>query len=87
MIMRLTALLMTFLGVVGYCPHTVTTVHNKKGISVLQILFNCCYCEGAVSNFLGFFLRGLGCHDHEAHGSVDDLTGCWVLPPYSNNSP
>ena len=55
--MRLTALLMTFLGVVGYCPHTVTTVHNKKGISVLQILFNCCYCEGAVSNFLGFFLR------------------------------
>ena len=54
MIMRLTALLMTFLvGVVGYCPHTVTIVHNKRGISVLQILFNC-YCEGAVSNFLGF---------------------------------
>ena len=52
MIMSFTALLMTFLGVVGYCPHTVTTVHNKKGISVLQILFNC-YCEGAVSNSLG----------------------------------
>ena len=50
--MRLTALLMTFLVIVGYCPHTVTTVHNKNGISVLQILFNC-YCEGAVSNFLG----------------------------------
>ena len=56
MIVRLTALLMTFLvGVVGYCPHTVTTVHNKRGTgtSALQILFNC-YCEGAVSNFLGF---------------------------------
>ena len=51
--MRLTALLMTFLVIVGYCPHTVTIVHNKRGISVLQILFNC-YCEGAVSNFLGF---------------------------------
>ena len=52
--MRLTALLMT-LRVVGYCPHTVTTVHNKRGTgtSALQILFNC-YCEGAVSNFLGF---------------------------------
>ena len=57
--MRLTALLMTFLGVVGYCPHTVTIVHNKRGISVLQILFNCLLLRRGSIQLLRVFFSGV----------------------------
>ena len=56
--MRLTALLMTFLVIVGYCPHTVTIVHNKRGISVLQILFNCLLLRRGSIQLLRVFSQG-----------------------------